>query len=344
MELKKRGRYYWVIYYDLDRVRHRQSTKQTTLKEAQRVGRELERAAQTASSPEANRTVREVAQLWLARGTPGIRPQTRRRYDFAARHLAEHLGDDLVHRLTKTRVREYQTIRVGERAKRGTIRSELQVLRQVLRYARESGWTRTLPDDVMPPWKDAYQPRKRWLTYDEVVKVAGALRPERAFWCWVSVYTSARASEVHSLRWSDLDVGARRLHIRGTKSAGSDRWVAVPQPLWDMLMARPAHQPEDPIVKRWEAPDRSKTLARVCKKLGLAHLTAHDLRRTFGSWLAQKGASILVVAKLMGHDDSRITEKTYSHLAQEHLDQAMHQLDTVKDTASGTLYEDAKEP
>ncbi|HET7322692.1 MAG TPA: tyrosine-type recombinase/integrase, partial [Longimicrobiaceae bacterium] len=50
-------------------------------------------------------------------------------------------------------------------------------------------------------------------------------------------------------------------------------------------------------------------------------LTNHNLRHTFASWLAQRGVSVLVIAKLLG-DTVDMVIKTYAHLMPENLAEA----------------------
>ncbi len=50
---------------------------------------------------------------------------------------------------------------------------------------------------------------------------------------------------------------------------------------------------------------------RVCKEAGLADLKFHDLRKTFGSLLAQNGVSTAVIQRLLEHSSSTLTNKIY---------------------------------
>jgi integrase len=43
-------------------------------------------------------------------------------------------------------------------------------------------------------------------------------------------------------------------------------------------------------------------------------ISFHDLRNTYGALLAMQGVPIKVIAELLGHSDTRITEKHYAHL------------------------------
>ncbi len=53
---------------------------------------------------------------------------------------------------------------------------------------------------------------------------------------------------------------------------------------------------------------------KICKEAGLSDLKFHDLRKTFGSILAQNGVSTAVTQKLLEHSSSRLTNKIYTNV------------------------------
>jgi len=53
---------------------------------------------------------------------------------------------------------------------------------------------------------------------------------------------------------------------------------------------------------------------KICQQAGLADLKFHDLRKTFGSMLAQNGISTAVTQKLLEHSSSRLTNKVYTNV------------------------------
>jgi len=57
--------------------------------------------------------------------------------------------------------------------------------------------------------------------------------------------------------------------------------------------------------KRWR---------KICENAGLADLKFHDLRKTFGSMLAQNGISTAVTQKLLEHSSPTLTNKVYSNV------------------------------
>jgi integrase len=60
-------------------------------------------------------------------------------------------------------------------------------------------------------------------------------------------------------------------------------------------------------------------------------VTAHDLRRTFGSWLAQRGVSTKAIGELLGHaPGSRMADLTYSVLTDDALRAAVDKLPSAR--------------
>jgi len=57
--------------------------------------------------------------------------------------------------------------------------------------------------------------------------------------------------------------------------------------------------------KRWK---------KICEDAGLADLKFHDLRKTFGSMLAQRGVSTSVTQRLLERSSSTLTNKIYTNV------------------------------
>lgn len=72
-----------------------------------------------------------------------------------------------------------------------------------------------------------------------------------------------------------------------------------------------------------------RALRRGCKMAGITDFRFHDLRHTIASLLVQSGVDLYTVQKLMGHKDSRMTQR-YAHLTQEKLRHAIKNLDCVR--------------
>jgi integrase len=55
--------------------------------------------------------------------------------------------------------------------------------------------------------------------------------------------------------------------------------------------------------------------------------TPHDLRRTAGSWMLQRGVPIEVVSRMLGHASKATTERVYAHHTVEWLRDAARALE-----------------
>ena len=53
---------------------------------------------------------------------------------------------------------------------------------------------------------------------------------------------------------------------------------------------------------------------KICEDAGLADLKFHDLRKIFGSVLAQNGVSTAVTQKLLEHSSPSLTNKVYTNV------------------------------
>jgi site-specific recombinase XerC len=114
------------------------------------------------------------------------------------------------------------------------------------------------------------------------------------------------------------DTGA--VFIQPSKS-GKGRHVplnAEGRAFFEKLVATKA--PADRMLTRssgaaWGTNHHVRPLADACAKAKIEPaITFHELRHTYASLLAQAGADLLTISKLLGHADTRITARHYAHL------------------------------
>ena len=75
-----------------------------------------------------------------------------------------------------------------------------------------------------------------------------------------------------------------------------------------MIPGARAGQPLNNIDKAWR---------RIRKRAKLEDVRIHDLRRTFGSHLAQDGASLHLIGTILNHRDPSTTA-VYAHFQRQH--------------------------
>jgi integrase len=79
--------------------------------------------------------------------------------------------------------------------------------------------------------------------------------------------------------------------------------------------------------------DLKRSWDRVRKGAKIPDVTIHDLRRTTGSWLVQRGVPLKVIGAALGHRDTRSTE-VYARIAAQ---QPAEALDMLGDALSGLV-------
>ena len=125
--------------------------------------------------------------------------------------------------------------------------------------------------------------------------------------------TGLRRGDIESLKISDIDFANNYITTtsrKTRKSMGSRPVPAVVMAeLKKCLNSSNSEQEklfnDDFSHKRWK---------RTCKDAGLSDLKFHDLRKTFGSMLAQKGVSTAVTQRLLEHSSSMLTNRIYTNV------------------------------
>jgi integrase len=125
--------------------------------------------------------------------------------------------------------------------------------------------------------------------------------------------TGLRRGDIESLRVSDIDFENSYVTTRSKKTRKSMGSRPVPVPvmaeLKQYVSGLDAEQEKifnDNFSQyRWE---------KIRQKVGLADFKFHDLRKTFGSVLAQNGVSTAVTQKLLEHSSPDLTNKVYTNV------------------------------
>jgi integrase len=131
--------------------------------------------------------------------------------------------------------------------------------------------------------------------------------------------TGCRVSEaLHCVSWSDVDLDAGTVHVRGTKTAQADPVLVMPADLTMRLRERAALHGTTGLVfgvtyfatKLGQPRDRnnvSKALRRVFAAAGVQWAGTHTFRRTLASWMDEAGCALAEIANQLGHADTNVT-------------------------------------
>lgn len=324
MRLYKRGEYWWCSF-PWEGKTVRRSTRCTTKDAAKLVGERWERErADPDYAAAASATVRSAVDGYL---TDLARTEkaagTVRMYRVKCGVLVRIFGADrALSSVTAQLVDEYIKAREAEPVAfdaegkptryvtANTIHKELVALRQVLKRARRRGEFRKDVAEVLPVgFSPRYTPRKVALTIDQAAALCGLLAPSRAAGVAFVLATTARLGEAFSARVEDVDGFV--VHLRGTKTAGAERDVVVPEFARSLLAFALEHGAgkDGRVLRRW--PNAYRGLRSACRRAGVPRVTWNDLRRTLSTWLLEGGASTYLVSKMLGHASTKMVEMVY---------------------------------
>lgn len=145
------------------------------------------------------------------------------------------------------------------------------------------------------------------LTRSEVADFLESIK----FHCLKNYYTfclltGCRRCEALSVTWKDIDLSKNRLHIPGTKTETSDRYIPLYPELRELL-GRIEYKGDKLFYhSRYYVTSKFKDFCPEHK--------LHDLRHTFATRCIESGVSMKVVQTWLGHARLDTTASIYTHL------------------------------
>lgn len=200
-------------------------------------------------------------------------------------------------------------------------------------YAQAMNWDLAEKNPAHGVKKFPEKSRERFLSEEEIARWVLAVQEEpepfRTYYL-VCLYTGARPGtgggengEVRCMRWSDVDFTRKEWTIRDTKNK-ADHVVPLADDMVPILQALP-RSGEFVFAGRRGTPISgfSKSWKRVLQRSGLKDLHQHDIRRTFGATLANRGMSMQQIMKAMNHKTTAAA-MVYQRIADSAKVQAMN--------------------
>jgi integrase len=200
-----------------------------------------------------------------------------------------------------------------------------ETLSKILSVAeREYEWLAENPLRKIPDRKEP-RGRVRYLTADERTALFAACQVQSAdLYALVvcAVCTGARAGEILSLTWRDVDLERKRAILNRTKN-DERRALSLTGPALTLLRARakvrrigtdlvfPHPTSTGPF-------DYAKPFKAAVASAGIKGFRFHDLRHTAASYLAMNGATTAEIAAVLGHKTLAMV-KRYAHLSDQHV-------------------------
>jgi len=316
---------------------------------ARKVNRALHEIEQGITPADDRITVQAYLDDWLKKAKPDLRYSTHRGYEQIIRlHLGPELGKIRLSKLSPDDVEDF----IGRKIDAGLSPRTVQYCHAVLRVAlqkavRYGKIPRNVASLVDAP-KVSREPVKPLTTKEaKALLKAASGDPLEALYV-ATLALGLRRGEACGLKWSDVDLKARRLWIRRAlqhqkgrglvevepKSRTSRRALPVPPFVVQALKDHRKRQAAQRLAMGpdWKAGEWVFTMEdgrpvspdyvnvafpRVLKKAKIRHIRFHDLRHSCASFLFARGCEMRLVMEILGHSQIALTANTYTHLLPE---------------------------
>jgi integrase len=204
------------------------------------------------------------------------------------------------------------------RRRRSSANRVLTILKAALNHAFHDG---KVASDVawrkVKAFRGVDAARIRYLTVAEAQRLINACAPEFRPLVQAALQTGCRYGELCRLEVVDFNRDAGTLAIRKSKS-GKARHVVLTDEGAEFFKGLTAGRAgnEPMFGRQWGVSHQLRPMAEAVTRAKIAPpISFHGLRHTWASHAVMNGVPLLVVAKNLGHADTRMVERHYGHLA-----------------------------
>lgn len=258
-----------------------------------------------------------------------------RQYQIAT--LIEFFGQKPIDRITSSDVERFQHERL-KLVSPVKVNDDTKVLRAILRYAIQQGIPARCPDFKALPERKTKGRVKVWTTaeVEAIYRALDKTPARRRLIPMLATMLNAglRKGEVLALEWSAVDLNAGALLIYPNEEwqpkNGEPREVPIGRVLRGILESLPRDSKRwvFPVSRRQKGaqePGRyaqwpQNTFDAAIRDAGVGG-SPHVARHTYASHFLSSRPDLFLLAQVMGHSHTRVTE-LYSHLLPEHLERA----------------------
>ena len=260
---------------------------------------------------------------------------TRKGYEYKVNHyILEHIGNMQLKKVKPIHCQEIMNLQIGK--SKAIINDVYQALNFIFRKAVENKLILENPaENIVKP--QGTKTNRRAITEVEREHIIKVAKSDRRYYLYLlMLLCGCRPSEAAECMGKDIVMmeGYPVLHIRGTKTANADRYVPIPDELYQIIKDTPKNEfiarystgsqiKYDNRKSLWDSFKRQLNLSMGCKTYRnrlippypvAPDLSPYCLRHTYCTDLARKGIDIRIAQKLMGHSTIELTANIYTHV------------------------------
>lgn len=217
-----------------------------------------------------------------------------------------------------------------KRRRRATANKSLTLLKAALNHAWREG---EVPSDDawrrVKPFAKVEAPKVRYLTEAEITRLVNVCDPDFRQLVRAALLTGCRYGELAAMACADFNPDTGMVYVRPGKG-GKGRHVTLSEEGQAFYTEATAGRPGDALVflradgEPWGKSHQARPIAEACERASISPpVSFHVLRHTHASHLAMRGVPLMVIAHQLGHADTRMAERHYTHLAPSYIADAI---------------------
>ena len=171
--------------------------------------------------------------------------------------------------------------------------------------------------------------RVRYLPVEQARRLVNTSEPDFRLLVQAALQTGCRYSELARLEVADFNPDSGTVAIRRSKSGKVRHVVLTDEGVFFFRQLAAGRAGSEIMLRKangetWRASHQLRPMAQGCERAKIIPpLSFHALRHTWASHAVMNGVPLLVVAKNLGHADTRMVEKHYGHLAPSYIADAI---------------------
>jgi integrase len=213
----------------------------------------------------------------------------------------------------------------SRRARRATVNRTWNTLRALLNHAFNDGKVESdLAWRKMKPFRHVDAARIRYLSIAEGKRLINACDPDFRPLVQAGLQSGARYGELCRLEVGDFNADSGTLAIRQSKVGKARHVVLTDEGRAFFAQLTIGRASGEPMFRRsWGKSMQARPMAEACRRAKIKPIGFHQLRHTWASLAIMAGVPLMVVARNLGHADTRMCEKNYAHLAPSYVTDAI---------------------
>ena len=252
-----------------------------------------------------------VGEYREAKKVQGVTEATLYEIALTLRHFERMIGKCTSKQIAQNSIDKF-ILQRGSEMKRTTLNKDIRNMRTFINWCREKRYLngtikiRELKEDERPV---------KSLNDIQIKKLLAATEPYRSMKMRVllALGTGLRRGDIESLKIVDIDfannyittTSKKTRKSMGSRPVSAEVMAELSKYVCSLDVGQEKLFADNFSQRKWR---------KICEDAGVVDLRFHDLRKTFGSLLAQRGISTAVTQKLLEHSSPDLTNKVYMNV------------------------------